>query len=170
MHNAHIFSLVFVFAITGSSPMHGMLHKSIQKQIDKVTERFIREEWLNYTDYSKVHENCLKHNQDIADIVHTAGDLMSDEQKLDYLWGDSRREERKIIIHQMIEGKKVDPTAPQLAAGLWDSVLHEDLPFTTYLLAYGVIPGKGALEWAQESPMFTPLFLKYKDMVGRSEK
>jgi hypothetical protein len=161
MRNAQIFSLAFVYSMIVSSPMYGMLHKLIQKQIDQATERFIRKGWSNDTDYSKVHENCLKHNQDIADIVHSAGDLMSDEQKLDYLWGDSRREERKIIIERMIEDKKVDPAAPQFVAGLWDSVLHEDISFTTHLLAYGVIPNKNTVEWAQEKSMFTPLFLKY---------
>jgi hypothetical protein len=161
MHNAQIFSLALVYSMILSSPMFGMLHKSIQKQIDQATERFIRKEWLNYTDYSKVHENCLGYNQAIADIVHTAGDLMSDEQKLDYLWGDSRREERKVIIKRMIEDKQVDPTTHQLVGELFDSVLHEDISFTTHLLAYGVIPNKNTVEWAREKSMFTPLFLKY---------
>jgi hypothetical protein len=172
MNNAQIFSLALVYSMILSSPMFGMLHESIKKQIDQVTELYSTEQFgLEYDNYSwtdplslensRLFQNRLPYSQAIANIVHGAGDLMSDEQKIHYLWGDSHREERKTIIKRMIEIKKVDPATPQLVAGLSDSVVHKDLPFTRYLLAYGTTPNKITIEWAQEEGMFRQLFLEH---------
>ena len=83
------------------------------------------------------------YNQEVADIVLNAGNLISRQAKLDHLWGDRRWKDRKEVIKQMIESDTINPNTIQYQhdyTPMEESITFNDVAFTTYLLSHGATP------------------------------
>jgi len=129
------------------------MHESIKKQIDEVERDFTSSEPWGELFSSERMEQYAVHNTRLADIVHKAGDLMTNQEKLRYLNGDRYYEDRKKIVKLMIARDKVNPNVIDANGNtpLCDSVLHEDIEFTKYLLLAGARMDKKTHSYAQLS-------------------
>jgi hypothetical protein len=124
--------------ITYLANMYGM-DESIQKKIDKVNEEFHKKTLNLSYDACYILGFFDWKRRELANIVLTSGELMSDIQKLNYLIGDSFFEQRKKIIIHMVDDKKVIPSkiVYQDKNPLEEATLFKDVSFKAYLLEKG---------------------------------
>lgn len=125
------------------SNVYGM-HELVRKQIDDIQQAFNKNrDVFLYIDRSGGESDMqnlrIWRSDEIAKVVLNSGELMTDTEKLNHLVGDSFFLQRKEIIKNMIDEKKISPNTivyqgknPQ-----YEAVLFKDTEFLKYLLEKG---------------------------------
>jgi hypothetical protein len=136
------------------------MHESIKNKIDQAYKTL--HDTLYYALDIKTRTAAVHiYHDTLAQIVYHAGNSMSSTEKLAYLRGELRREDRKVIVKHMLEHEHADPNSWHFVNELFDTVIYEDNYFATYLLNHGTQPDIITIERAQKSSLMAPLFAKY---------
>ncbi len=143
--------------------MHSDMHPSIRRQLIAAHSEY-RERVSFPSQYNVMRDGAFGWWYDkSAEIVHNAGDLMSNQEKLNNLRSPKFFEDRKKIIRLMVKDDKIDPNSITYRGTnpLRECANLKDYSFAEFLLKHGARPDAITLEKTKNNPPLNSLFLKY---------
>lgn len=129
--------------------MHPLIEKKLEKnKLKGMAERYAHEKdcpectfdqgWQNYTCHDN-HQICANTTSRANFIIWNSGDLLSDNEKLNHLFGDGYFNCRKEIIEKMMS-KGIHPNDIKYQTDLnplYEALDRKDKQFARFLLQHG---------------------------------